>query len=206
MCEPHYPRRPPRSQINAASCMLAGVFLVLLASAGAVVFLVVFRPKEPKIAVESVQFPTFVLSNGTVNFTFFQYVSVTNPNRAAFSHYDGSLQLLYSGGQVGLVLIPAGEIAGGRTQRMIAKFDVQSYPLAAPVAGGVPPAPMETAVAVGGGGGGGVGTGPTMEIETRMKLAGRVRVLEVFAHRVESRVGCSVAVEVSVGSVLGFHC
>lgn len=52
----------------------------------------------------------------------------------------------------------------------------------------------------------GVVVAPTMEIETRMKLVGRFRVLKVFTHRVESRVRCGVVIEVSDGSVLGFHC
>ncbi|GAA0157217.1 hypothetical protein LIER_14531 [Lithospermum erythrorhizon] len=64
---------------------------------------------------------------------------------------------------------------------------------------------------IGGNGSGGViggngGVGPSMEIETRMKLVGRVKVLKVFTHKVESRIKCGVAVELAHGSVLGFHC
>lgn len=53
------------------------------------------------------------------------------------------------------------------------------------------------------------GVGPAvaaMEIETRMKLVGKVRVLKVFMHKVESRARCRVDIRVSDGSVLGFHC
>lgn len=74
---------------------------------------------------------------------------------------------------------------------MSAKFDLQKYPL---------PPPTKAAI------GGGVVPGGTMEIETRMKLVGRVRVLKVFMHRVESKVKCGVAVEVTRGTVLGFRC
>lgn len=81
---------------------------------------------------------------------------------------------------------------------MSAKFDVQSYPLPAKlkadVAGGVIP--------MNGGGGG----GPTMEVETRMKLVGRVRVLKVFTHRVDGGVKCGVVIQVSSGAVLGVRC
>lgn len=87
---------------------------------------------------------------------------------------------------------------------MSAKFSVQSFPL---------PARAADVVQVGGNGaavgpvpGPVVGVGPTMEIETRMKLVGRVRVLKVFTHKVESGISCGVAIQVSTGSVLGFHC
>ncbi|GAB4844603.1 hypothetical protein Ancab_038003 [Ancistrocladus abbreviatus] len=155
---------------------------------------------NPKIAVNSVKFPAFSLSNGTVNFTFFQHVAVLNPNRYPFSHYDSSLQLYYSGSQVGFMFIPAGQIPPGRTQYMSATFNVRSFPVA----------PMQsasgatTATAVSGGGG--IGMGPTLELESRMKLVGTMKVLMVFAHHVESRASCRVTIEISDGSVLGYHC
>ncbi|KAL8227860.1 hypothetical protein R6Q57_015444 [Mikania cordata] len=196
MYEPHHHHRSKQGRTNLASCMVATVFLLLVAVAVAVVYFLVFKPKNPKIAVDSVQFPTFSISNGTVNFTFFQFVSVTNPNRDAFTHYDSSLQLAYSNAPVGFIFIPAGKIDGGHTQHMSAKFAVQSFP--------IPSRPQAvTAEAVDGG----LGIeGPTMEIETRMKLVGRVRVLKIFTHRVESGVNCGVAIEVKTGSVLGLHC
>lgn len=83
---------------------------------------------------------------------------------------------------------------------MSAKFAVESFPVPAVVPMGVE----------NGGGDGGVmavnGGGVTMEIETKMKLVGRVRVLKLFTHRVESGVDCGVAIEVKTGSVLGLHC
>lgn len=84
---------------------------------------------------------------------------------------------------------------------MSAKFNVQSYPLPSAVAARVSALSSSTES-----GGGVVGVGPTMEIETRMKLVGRVRVLKVFTHRVESGVKCGVVIEVSRGSILGIHC
>ncbi|KAI3743978.1 hypothetical protein L1987_57050 [Smallanthus sonchifolius] len=201
MYEPHHHHhRSKRGRTNLASCMVATVFLLLLAVAAVVVYFLVFKPKNPKIAVDSVQFPTFSISNGTVNFTFFQFVSVTNPNRDAFTHYDSSLQLAYSNAPVGFIFIPAGKIDGGHTQHMSAKFAVQSFPIPAR-----PPAVIPVTPGAVGGAEFGM-EGPTMEIETRMKLVGRVRVLKIFTHRVESGVNCGVAIEVKSGSVLGLHC
>lgn len=78
---------------------------------------------------------------------------------------------------------------------MSAKFDLQKYPL-----------PPLARAAIGGDSVGGAVAGGTMEIETRMKLVGRVRVLKVFMHRVESKVKCGVAVEATRGNVLGVRC
>ncbi|CAK9136903.1 unnamed protein product [Ilex paraguariensis] len=208
MYEPHSHRSQRSGRTNLASCIVATVFLLFLVVVIVIVYFFVFKPKDPKIAVEAVQFPTFSIQNGTVNFTFFQFVSVTNPNRDEFTHYDSSLQLAYSGQPVGFVFIPAGKIEAGRTQHMSAKFNVQKFPVAskatttAAAANGMSTPWVGDGVGVGVG----VGVGPTMEIETRMKLVGRVRVLKVFTHRVESGMRCGVVIQVSSGSVLGFHC
>ncbi|KAK2994254.1 hypothetical protein RJ640_008171 [Escallonia rubra] len=97
----HFPSQPHRSKTgrttNLASCIVATVFLLFLAAGIVVVYyFLLFKPKDPKIAVDVVQFPTFSVANGIVDFTFLQYVTVSNPNRDAFTHYDSSLQLAYS--------------------------------------------------------------------------------------------------------------
>ncbi|KAK2989302.1 hypothetical protein RJ640_002587 [Escallonia rubra] len=97
----HFPSQPHRSKTgrttNLASCIVATVFLLFLAVGIVVVYyFLLFKPKDPKIAVDVVQFPTFSVANGIVDFTFLQYVTVSNPNRDAFTHYDSSLQLAYS--------------------------------------------------------------------------------------------------------------
>ena len=79
---------------------------------------------------------------------------------------------------------------------MSATFDVRSFP--------VPPEAAAMAVATT------VGPasppGPTMELESRMKLVGTVKVLKVFAHHVEKGATCRVTLQVSDGTVLGYHC
>ncbi|XP_052171690.1 uncharacterized protein LOC127787673 [Diospyros lotus] len=201
MCEPpHYQQhRSQRSRgggANVASCVVATLFLLFLAIVAVTVFFFLFKPKDPRIAVEAVQFPAFSVSNGAFNFTLFQYASVTNPNRDAFTHYDSSLQLVYSGSPLGLVFIPAGQIPAGRTQHLSAKLDVHQFPLASSASTSASALPA-TAVGV---------ADQAMEIETRMKLVGRVRVLKLFSHRVESGVRCRVAIRMNDGSVVGFHC
>ncbi|KAI8546197.1 hypothetical protein RHMOL_Rhmol07G0098500 [Rhododendron molle] len=201
MSKPRH-QKPPPGRTNLASCVVATIFLVFVVIVILIVFFTVFKPTEPKISVNSVQLPTFSVANSTtVNFTFSQYVSVKNPNRASFAHYDSTLQLLYAGSQVGFMFIPAGTIRAGGTQYMAATFSVQSFPLYAAGA-----APENVGPVVVTDGSNGPRVGPTMEIESRMQMAGRVRVLHFFSHNVEAVSDCRVAISVSDGSVLGFHC
>lgn len=188
------PQRPS-GRTNLASCIVATIFLIFLLIIVLIVYFTVFKPQDPKIAVTAIQLPSFSFSNGSVNFTFSQYASVRNPNKAVFSHYDSSLQLLYSGSQVGFMFIPAGKIDSGRTIFMAASFSVQSFPLSTPSTF------ADTLHGLNG-----LRIAPTMEIQSRMQMAGRVQVLHFFTHHVQAKADCRVAIAVTDGSVLGFHC
>ncbi|GLT78086.1 hypothetical protein SLA2020_496320 [Shorea laevis] len=210
------PPRPQSGRTNLASCIVATIFLIFIVIIVFIVYFTVFKPKDPKISVNAVQLPSFSIANGTVNFTFSQYATVNNPNRAAFSHYDSTIQLFYSGSQVGFMFIPAGKIQAGQTQYMAATFAVQSFPLAPKAGAGAGAGAGAQEVTVTGPIGlpygfngfpsNGYPAGPTMEIESRMHMAGRVRVLHFFTHHVEAKSECRVVIAVSGGSVLGFHC
>ncbi|KAL5726978.1 hypothetical protein ACHQM5_000218 [Ranunculus cassubicifolius] len=192
----------PHSHTNFASCIVATIFLLFIAIVVLILFFSLFKPKDPRISVNAVQLPTFSISNSTVTFTFSQYNSVKNPNRATFNHFDSTLQLLYSGNQVGFMFIPAGTIDAGRTKYMSATFSVQSFPLMAETA-------IDSVNGVSVGGGGSLlpaPLGPTLEIESKMKMVGRVRVLHFFTHHVETRIGCNVLISVGSGSVVGLKC
>ncbi|XP_008239140.1 PREDICTED: uncharacterized protein LOC103337748 [Prunus mume] len=200
------PKPPPSGRTNLASCIVATIFLIFVVIVILIVYFTVFKPKDPKISVSAVQLPSFSIQNSTVNFTFAQYVGVRNPNRAAFSHFDSSLQLLYSGNQVGFMFIPAGKIEAGQTQFMAATFAVQSFPVNDPNrAVGLVQNPLGPTFGDGYSGLSGTG-GPTMEIESRLQMAGRIRVMHFFTHHVEAKSGCRVVISVNDGSVLGFNC
>ncbi|XP_061374171.1 uncharacterized protein LOC133316439 isoform X2 [Gastrolobium bilobum] len=160
------PERPPSGRTNLASCVVATIFLIFLLMVISIVYFTVFKPQDPKIAVSTIQLPSFSVANGT---------------------------LIYYGKQVGFLFIPAGEIDAGRTQNMAATFNVQSFPL------GLGLGPTNFADGVN-------RVGPSMEIESRISMAGRVRVLHLFSHHVVAKARCRVAVAVTDGSVLGFHC
>lgn len=204
---PYHPPPPPRKsggRTNLASCVLATLFLVFVVIIAFIVYFSLFKAKDPRIVVNAVQIPSFTVANGTVSFTFSEYVSVKNPNRAVFSHYDSTLQLLYGGNQVGFMYIPAGKVAAGQTEYMAATFAVKSIPIS-PAVGGAVPVP-DTVGQVPKIGDGIDRVSPAMEIESRMEVAGRVRILHFFSHHVAVTADCRIAVAINDGSVLGFHC
>ncbi|XP_004511509.1 uncharacterized protein [Cicer arietinum] len=187
------PERPPSSRTNnLASCFVATFFLIFFILIIFILYFTLFKPMHPKISVTAVQFPSFSVTNNgtTVNFTFSQYASVKNPNKGTFSHYDSSFQLLYNGKPIGFMFVPAGKINAHRTEYIAATFTVQSLPL------GLGPNNRDGLDKM----------RPTMEIEFRIEMSGRVRVLHLFTHHVEAIADCRVAITISDGSVLGFHC
>ncbi|KAI5655325.1 hypothetical protein M9H77_32512 [Catharanthus roseus] len=196
--KPHH-NKPPSGRTNLASCIVATIFLIFILIIILIVYFTVFKPKELTLTVNAIQLPTFSIANGTVNFTFSQYVTVRNTNRGVFNHYDSSLQLIYAGNQVGFMFIPAGKIEAGKTEYMAATFSVQSFPLS------VNQQPQNLGPTVTDGLNG-FRVGPSMEIESRLEMAGKVRFLHFFSHHVEAGTDCRVAIAVSDGSVLGFHC
>ncbi|KAL2557879.1 Late embryogenesis abundant (LEA) hydroxyproline-rich glycoprotein family [Forsythia ovata] len=140
----------------------------------------IFKPKEPNITVIAVQVPSFSASNSTVNFTFSQYATINNPNQAVFTHYNSSLQLLYAGTQVGFMFIPAGKIDAGQTEYMSATFSVQSFPLSVNKPESMVARPTVTE------GFNEFQIGPSIEIESRLEMSGRVRFLHFFTHHVDA--------------------
>lgn len=85
------------------------------------------------------------------------------------------------------MFIPAGSVPGRRTVFMSATFDVGSFAFSP-------------------GGGPGRFRYESMEVESRLTMEGRVRILRFFTHRVVAKAGCLVEISVLDGSVLGFHC
>ncbi|KAI3703479.1 hypothetical protein L1987_73581 [Smallanthus sonchifolius] len=187
------PPPPPSGRTNLASCIVATIFLIFITIIILIIFFTLFKPKNPIISVTAVQLPSFSVTNTTVTFTISHYVAVINPNRGVFTHYDSSLHLLYAGNQVGFMFVPSGKIEAHRTRYMAATFSVNSFPVSSVI--NVPPEGMN-----------GLRVGPSLEIEMRMEMTGRVRVMHFFTHHVEAQVECKVAIAVNDGSVLGFRC
>ncbi|CAA7037395.1 unnamed protein product [Microthlaspi erraticum] len=186
---------------NLASCAVATVFIVFLIIAAVTVYLTVFRPRDPEISVTNVKVPSFSVANSSVSFTFSQFSAVRNPNRAAFSHYNNKIQLFYYGNRIGSTFIPAGEIESRRTKRMFATFSVQSFPLSNSQISAADFQRSGTGLAEA------VNrAGSTVEIESKLEMAGRVRVLGLFSHRIAAKSNCRIAISTSDGSIVAVRC
>ncbi|KFK28949.1 hypothetical protein AALP_AA7G069600 [Arabis alpina] len=183
---------------NLASCAVATAFIFFLIITALTVYLTVFRPKDPEIFVTNVKIPSFSVVNSSVSFTFAQLSAVRNPNRAAFSHYNNKIQLFYYGNRIGFIFIPAGEIESGGTKRMSVNFNVDSLPLTVSAAdfqrfgSGLTVADNRI--------------GSTVEIESKLEMAGRVRVLGLFTHRIAAKSNCRIAISTSDGSIIAVRC
>ncbi|XP_076903998.1 uncharacterized protein LOC143559239 [Bidens hawaiensis] len=175
------PLSPPPSsgRTNLASCIVATTFLTFITIILLIIFFTLLNPHNPTITITAVQLPSFTI-NTTVTFTISHYITVTNPNHGKFTHYSSSLQLLYAGNQMGFMFVPSGEIEARRTEYMAATFSVEGFPV--------------------------VVVGPSLEVEVRMEMVGRVKVMRLFTNHVDVRVECRVAIDVNDGSVLGFRC
>ncbi|ESQ54945.1 hypothetical protein EUTSA_v10026760mg [Eutrema salsugineum] len=192
---------------NLASCAVATSFIVLVIVAAVTVYLTVFRPRDPEISVTNVKVPSFSVANSSLSFTFSQFSAVRNPNRAAFSHYNNKIQLFYYRNRIGFIFIPAGEIESGRTKRMSATFSVQSFPLA-PSTSQISAADYQRSGSVYGTGlvEADKRAGSTVEIESKLEMAGRVRVLGLFTHRIAAKSNCRIAISTSDGSIVAVRC
>ncbi|KAM1018805.1 hypothetical protein ACFX13_040994 [Malus domestica] len=136
--------------------------------------------------------------------------SVHNPDRAAFSHYDNTLQLIYSSSQVRFMFIPAGKIEAGQTQFMASTFAAQLFPVfdhnraSEMVQNSLGPTFGDGLSGLSGTDAGPVGS--TMQIESRLEKGGWIRVVHFLTHHVETKSRCEVYIAVSDGSALAFHC
>ncbi|RID78587.1 hypothetical protein BRARA_A01397 [Brassica rapa] len=113
--------------------------------------------------------------------------------------------LFYYGNRIGFIFIPAGEIEPGQTKRMDASFSVDSFPLASSSASRVSAADFQRP-----GSGLVVGeesrAGSTVEIESKLEMSGRVRVLGLFTHRIAAKCNCRIAISTVDGSIVAVRC
>eukprot|EP01018_Ginkgo_biloba_P023479 Gb_10305 [translate_table: standard] len=189
-------KKGPKRSSNFASCIVGTLFLVFIIIILLILFFSLFKAKDPRISVKAIQVPNFYVSgypdldNSMVNFTISLYVSVKNPNRASFNHYESNLQLNYHGNQIGFMFIPAGKIRSQRTEFLSTTLSVQPFPL-------ILDQDFDQIE---------FNSNASLPIETRLKMAGRVRVLHFFTHHAQASADCKINIALDGGSVLNFHC
>ncbi|XP_020271047.1 uncharacterized protein LOC109846233 [Asparagus officinalis] len=136
---------------NLASALARRLLASFVLTPPSFVFLL-FRPRDPSVG-HRVASPDRRLQ---LHRSFTSPLRLRQNPNAILSHWPPSL---LTGSRVGFMYIPAGEIAGDRTQYMEASFAVGKFDRS--------------------------GDGNVVEVETRIGLKGSVRVLKVFMHRVQ---------------------
>lgn len=197
---------PPNRSSNFASCVVGAIFVVFIVIIMLILFFSLFKAKDPNIIINAVQLPNFHVSSAssatglnpsaeesTVNFTISVYLTVKNPNRGTFNYYDSNLDLNYRGDQIGFMVLPAGRVMAQSSRFMAVTLSVQPFLVATAVGSARNPDTV------------GVGVG-VLPINTKLKMAGRVRVLHFFTHHVQASADCEIRIESDDGSVRSFHC
>jgi hypothetical protein len=156
----------------AAIAVLAVVFVAL--------YFTVFRPRSPKVVATAVVADLLPKGDGgggqDLNLTVHVDVTVNNPNYAAFRYGDVVTLVRYHGSDVGMSVVPAGEIGARETLTVAAAVEVDTLKVAATpyfyVDFPTGKLPFETATAV----------------------AGEAVVLGTFKISASSQVACQVTV------------
>ncbi|XP_050382866.1 uncharacterized protein LOC126799662 [Argentina anserina] len=181
---------PPRSRKRRNICLwsIAGVVVTVLILV--ILWLTVFKAKDPKMTVNSVVLRSlqagFDINKATVdvNITIDVDATVKNPNKVGMKYHNSTASLNYRGVMVGEVPIGAGEISAGETMPMgvtltvmVDRFLGKTSELLPDVAAGLIP------------------------FNTVTKISGKVTILGIFKIHVTSTSSCDFNVYVGSKTV-----
>lgn len=165
------------------------IFVVIL-----ILALTIFKPKRPITTIDSVTVDRFQASINALafkvilNITLSVDLSLKNPNRVGFSFDSSSALLNYRGQLIGEAPIPASRIAPEKTLPMNITLTLmadrllsESQLLSDFMSGDIP-------------------------LNTFVKVAGKVSVLNMFKFKVQSSSSCDLSISVSNRNVTSQHC
>ncbi|XP_066394919.1 uncharacterized protein [Miscanthus floridulus] len=162
-------------------CGVLVAVIILLAVIFVALYFTLFRPRSPKVVATAVGAEIWPKSNGggaqDLNLTVYVDVTVNNPNYAAFRYGDVATVVRYHGEDVGLSVVPAGEIGPRETQTIAAAIEVNAGKVAT-----IPYFWVEF---------------PTgkLPFQTATEVAGKAVVLGTFKIKATSEVACDVTVQ-----------
>ncbi|MCO5612499.1 hypothetical protein L7F22_066767 [Adiantum nelumboides] len=183
-----------KQKVKKLACLALTVFLVIVIIILAVLYFSLFKPKDPRVQVPTMQllslysagYPTTISS---ANLTLVLQVAMYNPNRATFHVQDGSTACLYYyGAQVGFVSLPTGSIPSQ-------SFVTLSIPLT--VQGS---APLQGAQFYGD-----VSSG-ILQVSTAVTVFGRVTTLNIFTHHASVVSKCNINVSLNARGIVSYTC
>ncbi|XP_051137740.1 uncharacterized protein LOC127255972 [Andrographis paniculata] len=119
----NYSSHRRRKSCCVKCCGCAAAVMLVLAVIALALVLTVFRIKNPKIKMNSVEINGWDAAagngngnaNGTIKLTLTANVSVKNPNVASFKFYNTTTSVYCNGSPAGEASTPAGEILAGKT-------------------------------------------------------------------------------------------
>lgn len=183
-----------KQKVKKLVCIGITVFLVIVIIILAVLYFSLFKPKDPRVQVPTMQllslysagYPAAITS---ANLTLLLQVSMYNPNRAPFHVRDGSTACLYYyGAQVGFVTVPTGSIPSQSFVTLAISLTVQGT---APLHG----VPLYGDVASG-----------ILEVSTSVTIFGKVTTLNIFTHHASVVSKCNINVSLNARGIVSYTC
>ncbi|KAL5984752.1 hypothetical protein ACLOJK_041374 [Asimina triloba] len=160
----------------AATFLILAVVILVLA-------LTVFKVKDPHMKMNSITLDGFSFvspskGKGALNMTIIADISIKNPNVASFKFHDSTSVISYRDKTIGKAYIPAGKARGKRTLRMKVTIDVQVGQL------------LEERKLYGD-----LRRG-SLEIGSYTEMGGKVSLLNIFKHRADVKMNCTMTLSV----------
>lgn len=185
-------RRRRRCLTCCGACCLVLILIVVVLVILAFTF---FKAKDPKIHVESITLESFkgsivlnIPPTISLNVTLGLVVSVTNPNKVGFKYTNSTAYLFYRGLEVGLVPIPPGEVSAGGTENISSILQLLADRL-------ITDSNLYSDFMNG-----------SLPFSTTTALSGRVDILHIFKHHVDTSSVCNITISTSNQSISSTVC
>lgn len=182
MSEHEEKRRRKRMWVIGLLIVVVVVILVV------VLALTIFRAREPKVEVNSVELETFSIGVSSLNMSLLLDLTVHNPNRAEFRYSESVAKVFYYGDPVGEALVPAGDIKAQADAFLSVLMLVQAARVL--VNANLP---------------GNIVSGRLPVVATTT-LTGVVKVLGVFKHHAVTTSECDISIFVANATLQSFYC
>lgn len=183
-----------KQQQKQMICIACTIILVIIIIVLAVLYFVVFRPKDPNIQVPTMQllslYPVgYPVATTSANLTLNLQVSMYNPNKATFYVQDGGIAcLFYYGTQVGFTPVPTGSVPGESFSTFSVPLTVQG---SAPLQGPNLIADISDGI---------------LQVSTSVTIVGKVTTLNLFTHHSDVVSKCNVNVSFNVRGIEAYTC
>ncbi|XP_024384004.1 uncharacterized protein [Physcomitrium patens] len=162
--------------------------IVVIAIVLVVLGLTVFKSRDPKVHINTIDLETFSIGQTSLNMSLLLDITVSNPNRASFTYSNGLTRLFYYGDPVGQALIPAGKIKSKADEYLSVLLFVEASRV-------IMNANLPGNIVSG-----------RLPVVATTTLTGTLKVLGVFKHHALSTSDCDIFIFVANATVQSFYC